>query len=153
MDSNQIKYFLTRANLAGYGNEKAEIIDEPNRSHTIKYAEKDWTFHDNYFGGEPYGGREVIFYQERPVWIMVYYGAILDKNLNSSEIYSFLRKALMAFPKDMPMRGPEKLLGRDWSYKNEVKGDFESFSGEEIICFKDEIVYSAKYQGGLVDCV
>ncbi len=35
---------------------------------------EEWAFHDNYFGGEPYGGRSVAFHQGKPVWIAVYYG-------------------------------------------------------------------------------
>lgn len=33
---------------------------------------------DNFFGGEPYGGREVVFYEEKPVWMMVYYGWVAE---------------------------------------------------------------------------
>ena len=29
---------------------------------TIPYEKGDWKSHDNFFGGEPYGGRIIVFY-------------------------------------------------------------------------------------------
>lgn len=150
MNSEEIKKFLVAANLNGYGNELVKEINEPDGSHTITYEKGDWFFHDNFFGGEPFGGREVISYQNKPVWMMVYYGFVTEISLQN-EIYTFLKKALMQFTEEMPYRGPEELVEGDWQYTNTVSGDFESFSGEESIKYKNKGVYRAKYQGGLVD--
>ncbi len=150
MNNDEIKNFLIRANRNGYGNTSVKPVDEADGSHTIIYKEEDWLFHDNYFGGEPFDGREVISYNNKPIWIMVYYGLVSDMSMQK-EVYGFLKKALLNFTDDMPYRGPEKLEEGDWLYVNKVDGDFNNFSGEEIITFKNKEVYRAKYEGGLVD--
>lgn len=151
MNTVDIKEFLARANRAGYGNPDSKVVNESDASHTITFSENEWIFRDNYFGGEPFGGREVIFYKEKPVWMMTYYGGITNNNKDSEEIYFVLRKALLAFPPEMPLRGPDSLKVAGWEYKNKVIGDFNWFSGEETISYKGGEIYSAKYQGGLVD--
>ena len=152
MNIEEIKNFLIRANRNGYSNTLVKPLDEDNGSHTIDYQEVDWLFNDNYFGGEPFGGREVISFQNKAVWMMVYYGFVIDMMLQA-EVYGFLKKALLDFTEDTPYRGPEKLEDGDWLYINKVTGNFDNFSGEEIITFKNNEVYRAKYQGGLVDKV
>lgn len=148
--------FISEANKAGYasGNEGA-LINESDNSKTIVYENGDFKFHDNYFGGEPYGGREVIFYEGKPVFIMVYYGRISDKNIDKKTIYSFLQNALKLFPEDKPFRGPEQyeeiVDGKKLEYKNNWSGEIEYFSGKEIILIDGVEVYDARYSGGLID--
>lgn len=149
MKTNEIKQFLLRANEFGYGNESTKELDEKDGSHTIVYEEGDWLFHDNFFGGEPFGGRDVISYQGKPVWMMVYYGFVTDLSLQA-DIYRFLKKALRNFTEDMPYRGPKELAEGGWAYQNDVKGDFGRFSGEETIMYNGKEVYRCRYQGGVV---
>jgi hypothetical protein len=60
----QIKEFLLEASHATYASGDPSIRKTmPDKSTTITYTHGDFSFHDNYFGGEPYGGREVIFYK------------------------------------------------------------------------------------------
>ncbi|MEK7171173.1 MAG: DUF5680 domain-containing protein [Patescibacteria group bacterium] len=141
--------FLVEANRHGYGNILVKETDESDGSHTITYQNGDWLFNDNFFGGDPFGGREVISYQAKPVWIMVYFGFATKTSLQK-EIYTFLKKALLAFPEDMPYRGPKKLIENEWEYHNKAVGEFANFSGEESISHKGVVIYKAKYQGGLV---
>jgi len=150
MDIEEIRQFLIKANRNGYGNETTKQIDEPDSSHTITYSEGDWQFHDNFFGGEPFGGREVISLNKRPVWMMVYYGVASEISI-SKQIYSFLKKALVNFTDDKPYRGPTELKEGDWKYQNDVVGEFTNFSGIESITLRGNEVYQAKYQGGLID--
>lgn len=148
--------FISEANKAGYasGNEGA-LINESDNSKTIVYENGDFKFHDNYFGGEPYGGREVIFYEGKPVFIMVYYGRISDESIDRKMIYSFLQNALKLFPENHPFRGPEKyeeiIDGKKFEYVNEWNGEIDYFSGKEVILVDEAEVYDAKYAGGLVD--
>lgn len=151
MDKERLREFLIKANKAGYASEGAETKKESDGSHTMVYVRGDWRFHDNFFGGEPYGGREVIFYKGKPVWVMVYYGRIKDAALDPDDVYTFLRKCLRATPEDKPFRGPASLADSDWSYNNFVEGDIEHFHGNESISKGGKKVYEAGYIGGLVD--
>lgn len=152
MAIENIKKFLIEANENGYAAaDERGFKREKDGSTTILYENGDWKMHDNYFGGEPYGGREVIFHKEKPEWMMVYYGSILDKNQKPAEVYEFLKLALTAAPDDMPVRGPDKFLKGDYLYANIWRGDLANFFGQENIYFKDTKIYSASYVGGVVD--
>ena len=72
---NELRAFLVKAKKATYasGDDSAKII-EKDKSTTLIFEDGDWKYHDNYFGGEPYGGREVVLFQGNPVYIMTYYG-------------------------------------------------------------------------------
>lgn len=107
--------------------------------------------HDNFFGGEPYGGRQVIFFENRPVWMMVYYGKITNQNLKPIEIYNFLREALRYGTEERPYRGPEKLVKGEFEYRSSISGDADEFSGSESILKNSDQVYWATFLGGLVD--
>ncbi|HUC78840.1 MAG TPA: DUF5680 domain-containing protein [Candidatus Saccharimonadales bacterium] len=150
MDIDKIRQFLIEANRNGYGNTQIKDTIETDGSHTITYENEDWRFHDNYFGGEPFGGREVISYRRKGVWMMVYYGLVEDISLQN-ETYTFLKESLLLFHDDQPYRGPAQHENGDWLYINKVEGSFDSFRGEEMINHKGQEVYKARYQGGVVD--
>lgn len=152
MDLERLNDFLLYCARCGYASLKEEEIkSEKDGSHSIKLVRDDYLFHDNYFGGEPFGGREVVFHKAKAVWMMVYYGEVKDRTLPSDLIYSVLRSALAEAPVEAPFRGPEKHLVEDFSYLNKWTGGICSFSGRERILRAGEEVYSASYAGGLVD--
>ncbi|MFA6094628.1 MAG: DUF5680 domain-containing protein [Candidatus Paceibacterota bacterium] len=151
----QIKKFIVEANKKGYAaGGAARIKKEKDHSKTISYVRGDWKYHDNYFGGEPYGGREVVFFKGKPVWMMTYYGWV-NGGVELEPVYSFLQEALRAIPENNPYRGP-KLHENDsvnMIYHNIWGGDAAQFSGEERIMQGKKEVYRAMYMGGLVDVV
>jgi hypothetical protein len=152
MDKKALKKFLIETKNAGYGggNNKA-WVKEKDGSTTISFKSGDFRMHDNYFGGEPYGGREVIFYKEKPVWMMAYYGLVIPSIKNSEEVYEFLKKALRKQPKNLPLRGPKLLKYKEFVYQNKVEGMLEYFLGQERILKNNKLIYLANYSGGLVD--
>lgn len=151
MNSKDLKKFLIDSNNAGYaGGKSKQWIHETDHSVTIPFEKGDWESHDNFFGGEPYGGRTVVFQKGNPVWIMVYYGWI-DEGEETDPIYGILRGALMRMPEDYPFRGPKEFVEGEFIYSNSWEGDVERFSGEEKIIKNGKLVYKANYMGGLVD--
>ena len=151
MNKQALRQFLQKANKEGYGSGKTgHWIKERDKSTTIPFESGDFKMHDNFFGGEPYGGREVVFFQNDPVWIMVYYGKV-NAGEDFAKLYKFLQKALLNAPDKMPVRGPKILEEGEFKYINDWKGEIEEFSGEESISKNGETVYNARYIGGLVD--
>ena len=152
MDKGQLRTFLVDSNKAGYASgDERKWIKEPDGSTTIQFEQGPWRSHDNFFGGEPYGGRTVVFYEDKPVWMIVYYGWVVE-GVNTEQIYSVLRNALKVEPEeDYQPRGPRKYEEEQFVYMNQWEGDIESFSGEEKINQKDTLVYKANYMGGWVD--
>lgn len=147
-----LKQFLVLAKKSTYasGNESIKNKDRDG-STSLMFEAGDFAYHDNYFGGEPYGGREIVFYKGEPVYIMVYYGSV-DKNIsNIGDVYGVLQKALLLIPEDHPYRGPVEFVNGGYKYTNEYVGEVNSFSGKEFIEHEGKIVYEAKYIGGLID--
>lgn len=151
MDTETLRHFLVEANRAGYagGNER-HWTKEPDGSTTIGFTAGLQRLHDNFFGGEPYGGRMVVFDDGRPAWMMVYYGWVAAE-LDANAVYSVLRKALMKMPEEAPFRGPALDTDGAFSYTNAWTGDVTRFSGEERIYEAGAVVYATHYAGGLVD--
>ena len=152
MDLSQLREFLISSNNAGYaGGEEKKWVKEKDGSTTIPYEKGDWKSDDNFFGGEPYGGRIVVFYKNSPVWMMVYYGWVAE-GIEPNPIYSVLRGALMRMPDEAPFRGPKEYKEGERVYSNDWNGDVDRYSGEEqIVDELGKLVYRANYFGGLVD--
>jgi hypothetical protein len=151
MDIDSLKQFLIASNKAGYagGNEK-KWLKEPDGSTTIPFTKGQWTSHDNFFGGEPYGGRIVVSYAGKAVWMMVYYGWV-KVGINPDLVYGILREALMSMPEDHPYRGPSRFEKDTLVYKNTWTGEPDRYSGEEKITQNGKLIYKATYFGGWVD--
>lgn len=147
MDTKLLQQFLIEAKKHGYASD-VPPQKEADGSFSNHFVKDEWSFHDNWFGGEPFGGREVVFYKQKPYWMMVYYGS--DSQTDEGTI-PFLRKALSNMPEDLPARGPKLFEEGDNRYQNLWKGALEKFSGEEKIFFKGNKVYQAEYAGGFVD--
>jgi len=150
MDEVALLRFLMEASRRGYAAASSAVqTREADHSTTIVLEQGDWRFHDNFFGGEPYGGREVVFFQGRPVWIAVYYGYVEGADVDA--VYSFLRRALREAPPEFPVRGPATIHEDGFCYRNAYEGDVTRFWGEETIHAEERLLYKAHYGGGLVD--
>lgn len=150
MNSDELTSFLHRASQPhAFASSNAKTM--PDGSTTITFDDGDWSFHDNFFGGRPYGGRAVIHYQQKPVWMMIYYGNVIGTSLTPDVVYDFLRLALQHAPADKPFRGPEHFAHGDLEYSNMLTGSIKEYSGQEHIFENGQQVYWATYLGGLVD--
>lgn len=129
----------------------AKMENEPDGSRTIVFEDGSWRMHDNFFGGEPYGGRLVVFYDNQPVWLCVYYGWVSQDRSSADDVYDFLREALQHPPEDMPLRGPKSFKKDAFEYIYEVPTNIDRFDSQETILEGDRRVYWAKLVGGWVD--
>ncbi len=144
-----LQKFLVKAKTKGYASSgESGAVVENDMSKSTRFFEGSYSLHDNWFGGEPFGGREVVWKDEKPHWMMVYYGH--DTGI-AKDLIPFLIKCLSQIPEDMPLRGPREFSEDDFRYFNTWHGTLEAFNGEEKIFYKGEEAYSARYAGGLVD--
>lgn len=139
--------FIAEANLNGYSS-GAEGIKEKDGSTTYVYEKGRFKSHDNFFGGEPYGGRQVIYVDGSSYWITVYYGSVTPGE-DLEKVYSFLKKALALDTKSM--RGPQIHKEGSLTYKNIATGNENEFNIEETITDGKKVIYEARFLGGLVD--
>lgn len=148
----ELQKFLKESGKADYASSDSKgWRKEKDGSTTIEYKSEDWKFQDNFFGGEPYGGRTVVHFKERPVWMFIYYGQVEPFVKDIQKVYDFLKAALNADPENKIFRGPKKFIQGEFKYKNSWRGNLERFLGEEIKYHKGKEIYRAKYMGGLVD--
>ena len=151
MDRDQLALFLLKSNEAGYaGGDEKKWTREADGSLTIVFEDGPWKSHDNFFGGEPYGGRTIVSHAGRPVWILVYYGWVEEQS-NPDELYAVLRKALKEMPAAAPYRGPERFEEGRFVYLNRWEGELGRFFGREEIHESSRLTYQAEYSGGWVD--
>jgi len=150
INNSDIEKFLLKANKP-HADGMAETRKEKNGSRTITFTDGDFSMEDNFFGGEPYGGQQVVFYRKEPVWICVYYGRVLETSLSPDVVYDFLREALQYPDIDKPQRGPESYKKDNLEYRNRQEGDLDDYFGRESILEDGEEIYWAKFMGGLVD--
>ena len=151
MITESLKQFLHDSNAAGYaGGDSKQWIKNVDGSTTIPYEKGPWRSDDTFYGGEPYGGRIIVFYEDKPHWMMVYYGWV-EEGIDHDMVYKILQNALMKMPAEYPFRGPEKYEEGDYTYLNEWQGDVENYSGKETISDGNSAIYTASYIGGLVD--
>ncbi len=151
MDLDALKQFILDASKATYASGDDSMKEkQSDGSTTIRYEQGAYRYHDNYFGGEPYGGREVVFLNDKPIWMMVYYG-LVHNNVPAKTIYPFLMKSLSQATLEMPYRGPSLYESGEFRYENQLEGEIQRFSGTEKIYQDNVCVYEASYIGGLVD--
>jgi len=148
---DELKQFLIYSAQHGYGNDNRVEKKEADGSSTIEVTSDDFKMSDNYFGGEPYGGRTVISYDGQPTWIMVYYGGVVGKTLGIDVIYPYLKEQLLNPDAEVPVRGPLNNKNDKFEYKLSVKGNLNEFSGFEEIFYEGELVFKTFIAGGLVD--
>ena len=110
MNLEKLRLFLVDVNKNTYSTGDESLNKkESDKSTTIEYMKGNWRFHDNFFWGEPYGGRVVVFYKNKPVWMMLYHG-YFNKNIVPKNIIS------------ISSEGPAKYASRSsflWSKRNE----------------------------------
>jgi hypothetical protein len=151
IDKDELKRFILEASRATYASGNKSIQQkQSDGSTTIQYEKGAYKYHDNYFGGEPYGGREVVFLNDKPLWMMIYYGYV-HTGIENKEVYAFLMESLSNATLEMPYRGPSLHEKSIWKYENKLIGDVENFSGTEKIYKENVCIYEASYIGGLVD--
>jgi len=156
VDIERLREFLIMAKRKGYasvdGKEEKDVMktEDGDGSTTIFFEEGELRYEDKYYGGEPFGGSEVVFYKDRAVWMMVYYGKVIlssDKDI----VYPFLKRMLSLIMPEKPFRGPGLYSERNMEYQNFSVGDIEEFSGTEKIMMFQKEIYRANYAGGLVN--
>lgn len=150
LNLDELKQFLMRANMP-HAMGTAELLAEADGSRTIEHLDGDYRMHDNFFGGEPYGGRLVIFHHDAPVFMEVYYGIMHKLSSRTDEIYEFLREALQHPDSEHPFRGPATYTRAELTYTCNIEGDIAHHTVKEYIHDGGEKIYSATILGGLVD--
>jgi hypothetical protein len=148
---DRLNNFIVHAKAATYIGSGREIGSCRTGSHDLEFSEGQFHYLDSYFGGADFIGEEVVYFEEKPVWAMNYYGRILaPESITAEETGKILKKSLSKlYQQNRFLGGFENVEGRD-VYLDTNEGNLETFTGKEWIERDGVRVYELVYHGGLV---
>jgi len=142
---------LRKFNELGYADPDAKYQNNGKGGQILRLTDEQWTYEDEFYGGEPYSGNETIWYGDQVYFRCVYWGKVIA-GIQFADIYDFLKKALRQGPSGNAVhRGPECFTENNLVYTNTTQGDSNSFQSVERIFQAGVEVYTAWFNGGLVN--
>ncbi|HYG60019.1 MAG TPA: DUF5680 domain-containing protein [Symbiobacteriaceae bacterium] len=73
-----LEQFIVAAKRVTYVGSGKKLLPYRPSSKDLQHAEGEWVYHDSYFGDSDFAGQETVYFQGKPVWVMNYFGRILD---------------------------------------------------------------------------
>jgi hypothetical protein len=151
MDIDQLNEFIVRAKAATYIGDGIHAAPSRAGSHDLRFEDGDWAYHDSYFGGTDFIGQEVVYWNERAVWAMNYYGRILyDDQITAAEAGQMIKSSLSRMYREGRFLGGFEHKENGLIYVDLSQGTIEYFQGRETIRRDQLIVYELEYHGGLI---
>lgn len=151
IDINELNNFIVRAKAATYVGDGEHVAPCRMGSHDLSFSDNDWTYHDSYFGGTDFIGEEVVYFKEKPVWAMNYYGRILrDDLLTAAEAGQMIKASLSRMYKENRFLGGFEHMQNDLTYVDTSEGSADHFHGRESIRRGTDLAYELVYHGGLI---
>lgn len=144
MSEKNVIEFLLKAKKATYAGKGPQMDPSRPQSHDLQFSEGDFLYIDTYLGGEKFAGEEALWENGVPFWAMNYCGRVIADGFSGD----FLKEAMSEVPYDKPFRGPDLYKRDDFTYKCNVQGNFNWFSGYEEIFRGNTKVYECKFHGG-----
>ena len=150
-DLQGLNAFIVRAKAATYVGDDEHTETCRLGSHDLRFRDGEWSYHDSYFGGADFIGEEVVYFREKPVWAMNYYGCILrDDLLTGAQAGQMIKASLSRMYEQGRFLGGFEHTENDLTYVDASEGSPNRFHGREIIRRGQEIAYELLYHGGLI---
>ncbi len=147
----QLNEFIVSAKAATYVGRGERSLPYRQGSHDLQCRQGPFIYLDSYFGGSDFIGEEVIYFEEKPVWAMNYYGRILDPGrIASWRAGQVIQESLSEMYRQGRFLGGFQHTSGDCTYFDTSEGDLASFTGREWIVREDVKVYELIYHGGLI---
>lgn len=147
----QLHDFIVKAKKNTYVGRAQKSESTRLGSNDIKFIEGDFYYHDTYFGNNDFAGQETVYYKEKLIWSMIYFGKIIRLDLTTAdEIGKMIQDSLSRMYQEGRFLGYFTYNSNDLRYEDYNNGDFQYFNGIEKIFKNDEQVYELKYSGGLI---
>lgn len=145
----QIFDFLIQARTNTYAGDSGKVKPALSESTQLEYKQSNFLYRDIYYTGKNnFAGLEVIYFKNKPVWIMNYYGNWMD--MTEKEIDQILKKALIEKVHETRLNKKVHLKQEDYKYICLGKGNLKEFQGSEVIFKKAKKIYWLEYNGGVL---
>ncbi len=151
LDINALHAFIVRAKAATYVGDGEHATPCRLGSHDLRFTDGEWAYLDSYFGGTDFVGEEVVYFAEKPVWAMNYYGRILREDLiTAAQAGQMIKASLSRMYQEGRFLGGFEHTENDLTYVDASEGGTDSFRGREFIRRGLEVAYELMYHGGLI---
>ncbi|RPJ23274.1 MAG: hypothetical protein EHM33_21425 [Chloroflexi bacterium] len=151
IDIHALNDFIVRAKAGTYVGDGEHATPSRLGSHDLRFVEGEWAYLDSYFGGSDFIGQEVVYFAEKPVWAMNYYGCILrEELLTAAQAGQMIKASLSRMYREGRFLGGFEHTENDLTYMDTNTGNADSFQGREFICRGQEVAYELVYHGGLI---
>jgi len=149
MDKGKLTQFLLKARTKTYAGHSGQVKPLLIGSKQLEYKEDNWLYRDIFnIGNNKFAGLETIYFNNKPVWSMSYYGNF--EKMTEEESDNTLRKALIdKWDKVRLWNNVEYKIG-DFIYTNEGSGTIDEVEGSERIEKNGKTVYFFYYAGGFI---
>jgi hypothetical protein len=151
VDIGELNAFIVRAKAATYVGSGEPAESSRLGSHDLRFTDGKWTYHDSYFGGADFIGEEVVYFEDKPVWAMNYYGYILrDDLLSAAQAGQMIKASLSRMYREGRFLGGFKHTENGLTYVDTSEGNADHFHGREFIRRGQETAYELVYHGGSI---
>ena len=150
MDTDALTQFILTARAKTYAGDsgKTEPLLKDSRQH--EYTEGEFLYRDIYYvGAGRFTGLETVYWQDKPVWTMSYFGNF--SAMSEAAADTILREALIAKKDETRLWTNVEWEKDDFRYTYDGQGSIEELGGEEEIHKGDARVYYFYCAGGLID--
>jgi len=149
MDKDKLTAFILKSRTKTYAADNGKVDPLLSGSRQMEYQNSNWLYRDIYFmGNNVFSGIETIYFRNKPVWSMSYFGDY--KKLSEKESDRVLRGALIDKWETTRMGNIVEWTDADYKYTCNGSGDIDELKGEETITKHGEIVYFFYYAGGFI---
>lgn len=147
----ELSAFIVRAKSKTYVGGAQKLLSYRLGSKDLQYAEGDLAYHDSYFGSTDFIGQEVVYFRGNVVWVMNYYGYILEpERITAAETIQMIRSSLSKMYEQGRFLGGFEHVEDDLRYVDGNDGDVSRLHGKEQIYRKEHLVYELVYHGGML---
>jgi hypothetical protein len=148
---NELHAFIVRAKQVTYVGGGQRLLPYRLGSHDLQFIEDDWAYHDSYLGESDFIGQEAVYYRQKVVWAMNYFGRILGAaRITSAQAGEMIKTSLSKMYAEGRFLGGFEYADGELTYVDTNEGDVQFFTGREWISHNSEIVYELVYHGGLI---
>ena len=151
LNKEELTQFLLKARTKTYTGAGGKVQPVFDGSNQLEYREGDWFYRDVYYtGNRIFMGLEVVYYQDKDVWSMSYYGSF--KEMTEEELDKILREALMENWQTTRIWKKVKWEKNGYKYicQPDFEGSIDELAGVEKISRQGKEVYTFFYAGGIL---
>lgn len=150
IDKKKLTDFILTARTKTYAGNVGEVKPLLAGSKQFEFSDSDWLYRDVYNQGNgKFVGLETVYYQNKPIWSMSYYGNF--EKMSEEGADAVLRKALID-NWDKVRLGNNVTYEMDdgFVYENAGSGNIDEVEGSEEITQNGKVMYYFYYAGALI---